>query len=441
LGAVWTGRKLKLETSQSNDLFIQIPVLSATLPFLLLILMTLRLPLVSPAMIFGVALLLALLLLGLARFMALEVLSVVALACVTAVEYVWHVHDFGSFHYFAPERIYLLLLWYLAFYALFTGFPFLFHRHFQRSAIPWGMAALAGPAQFLLFYDLVRKAYPGLSGSLGLLPAAFTLPGLLGVWVLARRTPVDSPARTAQLAWFGGVALLFITLIFPIQFDRQWITLGWALEGVALCWLFHRVPHQGLPLVGVALLIAAFSRLGLNPEVLGYYSSSVTPIFNWYLYSYGITALSLFAGALLLAPPRNKVVGYNAPPLLWALGTILCFLLLNIEIADYFSEPGTPVLTFDFEGNFGRDLSYSIAWALFALLLLIIGIWKRIALARYASMALIAVVLVKLFFHDLSTLDQLYRIAAFIVVAVIAILASFLYQRFLSPAGVIKEPL
>jgi len=39
---------------------------------------------------------------------------------------------------------------------------------------------------------------------------------------------------------------------------------------------------------------------------------------------------------------------------------------------------------------------------------------------------------VKLFFHDLSQLDQLYRIGAFIVVAVIAILASFLYQRFLA---------
>ena len=48
-----------------------------------------------------------------------------------------------------------------------------------------------------------------------------------------------------QLAWFGGVALFFITLIFPIQFDRQWITIGWALEGAALLWLFHRVPHRG----------------------------------------------------------------------------------------------------------------------------------------------------------------------------------------------------
>jgi uncharacterized membrane protein len=35
-----------------------------------------------------------------------------------------------------------------------------------------------------------------------------------------------------------------------------------------------------------------------------------------------------------------------------------------------------------------------------------------------------------LFLHDLAELAQLYRIAAFIGVAVIAMMASFAYQRF-----------
>ncbi len=121
-------------------------------------------------------------------------------------------------------------------------------------------------------------------------------------------------------------------------------------------------------------------------------------------------------------------------PLLNTLGTVLAFLIVNIEIADYFSPPGATALTFQFSGNFARDMSYSIAWALFALLLLIIGMQRRAAPIRYAGLALLAVTVVKLFFHDLSQLDQLYRIGAFIVVAVIAILASFLYQRFLAAA-------
>jgi len=182
---------------------------------------------------------------------------------------------------------------------------------------------------------------------------------------------------------------------------------------------------------GVALLVTAFTRLALNPAVLSYHSRAAFPILNWYLYTYGVATVCLFAAAQLLAPPRNRVLGHNALPLLYTLGIVLAFLLVNIEIADYFSVPGAPALTFEFTGNFARDMSYSIAWALFALLLLIVGIRKRTAPVRYASLALLGITVVKLFFHDLSQLDQLYRISAFVVVAVIAILASFLYQRFL----------
>jgi uncharacterized membrane protein len=50
---------------------------------------------------------------------------------------------------------------------------------------------------------------------------------------------------------------------------------------------------------------------------------------------------------------------------------------------------------------------------------------------RWAAIGLLSATLLKLFLHDLAHLDRLYRIGAFLVVAVIAILASFLYQRFL----------
>jgi uncharacterized membrane protein len=49
---------------------------------------------------------------------------------------------------------------------------------------------------------------------------------------------------------------------------------------------------------------------------------------------------------------------------------------------------------------------------------------------RYAGIGLLAVTLLKLFFHDLAQLDSLYRIGALIVVALTALAASFLYQRF-----------
>src|SRR6266567_2922613 len=446
VGAAWPCRRLLAAPGAAStrppslfgnivdpaNVSVQLPALSATLPFFLLIMVTLRLPLGNPSAVFGLALLLIVLLLGMTEVFSLDVLPAVGLVSVLALEHAWH------FQHFDPARATLPLIWYLVFYAVFSVFPFIFHERFAGKTTPWATAALAGPLQFYLVYQLIRAAHP--NGVPGLVPAAFALPSLMELSMLLKRTPLDSPVRNAQLALFGGAALFFITLIFPIQFDRQWITVGWALEGAALCWLFHRVPHPGLRVTGVGLLVVVFVRLALNPAVLSYHSRAAAPIFNWYLYTYGIATACLFVAARLLAPPRHLVLGRNSLPLLYALGTVLAFLLVNIEIADYFSAPGAGASTFQFSGNFARDMSYSIAWGLFALLLLIVGMRKKSAPVRYASLGLLGVTVLKLFFHDLSQLDQLYRIGAFIVVAIIAIVASFLYQRFLAAVDKNNEP-
>jgi hypothetical protein len=413
----------------------QLPALSALLPFLLLILITVRMPLPNPSAVFALALALVTLLLSVTRTFRVQPLAAVSLGCALALEAVWHLHQFD-----AARMPGVALLWYLGFAAAFVVFPFVSREQCRDSTLPWAVAALSAPLHFPLIYRVVNTAWP--NGMMGLLPAAFVLPLLGCVVVLLKWFPPEHARRNGVLAWFGGAALFFITLIFPIQFERQWITVGWALEGAALCWLFHRVPHPGLRLVGVGLLAVAFARLALNPYVLEYYPRSATPIFNWYLYTYGLATAALFGAARLLAPPRDRVGALNAPALLSTLGVILAFLLLNLEIADYFTTAGEPSLVFRFSGNFARDMTYTIAWALFALGLVIAGIWRQLRAARYAGLALLSVTVLKLFFHDLARLNQLYRIGALAAVAVVAILASFLYQKFLatSPAPPKETP-
>jgi uncharacterized membrane protein len=410
-----------------GDTSAQIPAFSALLPFLLLIMMSQRLAMPVPSSLFGLGLLCCLLVLGLSRLLLIPWLPLCGLVGVAALEFAWHARRFD-----VAQNVTLPLFWYLGFYALFAVFPFLFRRHFANTTGPWAVAALSGVAHFPLVYDVVRRAWPNFVP--GLVPAAFAIAPLLSLALILRAPDESESKRLNQLAWFGGTALLFITLIFPIQFDRQWITISWALEGVALLWLYHRVPHAGLRATGVILLLVAFGRLALNPAVLSYHPRSDTPIFNWYLYAYGVTLLCLFASARLLAPPRERVLGINYPPIGNALGAILAFLLLNIEIADYFSTTGSS-LTFQFAGNFARDLAYTVGWALFALTLLSVGIWKATRAARFAALALLGVTVLKLFFHDLAQLGQLYRVGALVVVAVVAILASFLYQRFVPQDG------
>jgi uncharacterized membrane protein len=404
-----------------DNLFFQIPAFSTVLPYMLLILASSRVEVGNPASIFGLGLFLTAVAICLVRFLKAPVLLPIATGCFFLLEVVVHLEHFN------PDNAAVFLGFYIIAAAAFFILPFLYKQDYLKTNLPWGNAALSGPLHFFLIYDVVRKIYP--NDFMGLLPAVMAVPFFFGLTTLLNWIPEDSGKRNAILAWFGGSTLFFITLIFPIQFDHQWLTIGWALEGAALIWLFHKIPHPGLRGVGIALLLVSFIRLGMNPAILIDYPYSSWPIFNWYLYAYGIAVFCLMAGGRLLAAPRNKAFGINIPPVLYTLGTILAFLLMNIEIADLFSTGLS--LKFQFTGDLARGMTYSIAWALFALCLLVVGIRKTLRPVRLAAIGLIGVTLVKLFFFDLSRLDQLYRIGAFVGVAIVLIAASALYQKWI----------
>ncbi len=399
-----------------------LPIGSGVLPFGMLILALGHLQVLNPYPVFLVALLMSALLCGLALTGKRGGLVLAAMLCTLGVEAFWHIQHVDSK---APM---LALPWYLAFYALFLGFPFVFRKTCAEQAAPWIAGALSGVGHFLLIHDLVGPAYQ--IHHMGLIPAAFAVPSLVALWAVARRIPASETAMHERIAWFGGVSLFFITLIFPIELDRQWLTISWALEGAALLWLFRRVPHPGLQLTGLMLLGVAFVRLALNPAAFIEYGRSGTPILNWHLYTYGVVAAAMFAGGYWLTQPVGRLKDANPRGMLFAFGTILLFLLLNLEIADFFTEPGEGRITFRFGGNFARDMTYSIAWGLFSLGMLGMGIWKKSKHARFASIGLLVAALLKVFLHDLAAIENIFRIGALIGVAIIAFVASFLYQRF-----------
>ncbi len=71
----------------------------------------------------------------------------------------------------------------------------------------------------------------------------------------------------------------------------------------------------------------------------------------------------------------------------------------------------------------------SILWTVFALSLLVSGISGREATLRYIGLGLFALVSWKVLIHDLASLDQFYRIIAFIVLGIMVTSGSFLYLR------------
>ena len=424
---VMGGLRLKRSATGNDALAASaLPALSALLPFALLILAIFRLPMTNPSPVFSVALLMALLLAGLAVFGKKGILVLAALAGTLAVQSAWHAHHFRES---APMPG---LAWHLGFYALFLGLPFAFRKSFAHQASPWIASALSGVGHFLLIQDLLKRSFP--NEFPGLVPAAFAVPALLAVVAVLRLFPGMDLTQRSRLAWFGGVALLFITLIFPIQFERQWITVSWAIEGALLLWLFRRVPHPGLQLTGLALLAISFTRLTFNYAVFLDYPRSGTAILNWHLYVYGLVAAAHFLGARWFTDPSNRCQPLHPRGLLQAMGGLLLFLLLNIEIADFFTPPGDRCVSFRFGGNFARDMTTSIAWGLFSLALLGIGFRSGSRHARFAAVGLLVLTLLKVFLHDLAAIQNIFRIGALIGVAVIAFAASFLYQRFFDRA-------
>ncbi|HEV8267439.1 MAG TPA: DUF2339 domain-containing protein, partial [Thermoanaerobaculia bacterium] len=153
--------------------------------------------------------------------------------------------------------------------------------------------------------------------------------------------------------------------------------------------------------------------------------------FNWYLYTYLISAAAFFAGARLLEDARGFWDAFVTPfrNALLVGATVLLFVLLNVEIADVFSTGSTVSFHF-FDATLAQDLNYTIWWALFATAMLVVGIVKKNRPARISALVLLVVTILKCFVHDLGRLGGLYRVGSIVGLGICLVAVALLLQRF-----------
>jgi uncharacterized membrane protein len=102
-------------------------------------------------------------------------------------------------------------------------------------------------------------------------------------------------------------------------------------------------------------------------------------------------------------------------------------LALSQEFWDYFgSGPRT------IDHSLAQHLSISILWTAYAGLLLLLGVQRQLAILRWQALILLGIVVVKVFFYDLSFLDRAYRILSFFILGSALLAVSFFYQRKLA---------
>lgn len=364
-------------------------------------------------------------LLGLAWVKSWHLLAPLAVLPTAAAVSLWMLGHSG------PEFHAAQILFAGTIYLAFISYPFLLGRRAGRSLAPYLAAVLAnGPFFFQARHTMLSS---GMESVIGVLPVAQA--AILGVLLLRLLRMEPPEARVlGRLALVAGAVLAFITLAIPLQLDRQWITIGWVLEGAALAWLFLKIPHQGLLLWSTGLFAVVFARLAVHVLEISEEPRSGLPIWNWHLYTYLVAAAAMFLGGWLYSRAKFTLLGWTSrvSGMLSAGGAILLFLLLNIEIADYYAVGDH--ISFRLSATLAQDLTYTLGWAVFAVTLLAAGIALRSQAARIAALGLMVVTILKCFLYDLSNLGGLYRVVSFVGLAVCLLLVALALQKFVLAA-------
>ncbi len=261
----------------------------------------------------------------------------------------------------------------------------------------------------------------------------------VGALFFARARISSEQERRNALAAFAAGALAFLSASFPLQFENQWLTIAWALEGAAVIFVWTRLRHVGLKYFGFVLLSAVFVRLVLNPWVLEYHARSATPIFNWLTYTYWVPTVCLFVACSLLirdelkhqSPWESMLYSVKKPVvglLLGVMGLLTFFVWLNLSVFDYFGTEA--FVAIDWSRSSQRDLTLSFSWIAYALVLLALGMWRKSVGLRWSSLILLLFTVGKLFLYDLGGLKDLYRVASIAGLAISLMVVALAYQRF-----------
>lgn len=191
------------------------------------------------------------------------------------------------------------------------------------------------------------------------------------------------------------------------------LVFAWGLLSFIVTWI---VKEKQLWTSRLSQGILALSVLVL--AVVSLKSDSLSPVLNMrflsFLWIVGILAFQLKMRAKLAEKGFSKVEQY-------VYASVIVLLLLEmVSVEVWTSSYSFPSL---------QQLALSITWLLFAVVLLTVGIWKKWKKIRLAALAILGVTICKIFLFDLSFLDTIYRIISFIVLGVILLATSYVYQR------------
>jgi uncharacterized membrane protein len=337
--------------------------------------------------------------------------------------------------YYSDSQLRLTLGFATLFFAIFAVAPLVARPAHRQEAtdkvslIALFLALVNAGVYFLAVYAMYEETNKTAT-------AWFAL-ALAGVYIGLSRRAAPRYGEGAQQAirlLHLGLAIAFITIAIPIRLDAHWITIGWLVEAGFLLWLGERIKSDLLNVFAVGALVLGVARLVVFDNF-----QTTTLIFNTRMMTYAV-AIVVLGGVAWAGGKRDDGTGRTAAAAASIALNVLALIALSREVADFYSRQTAQATLSPIRWNSGdyarvrairlaRDFTYSALWMAYGAMLMIVGFWRRSAFVRWQALALIAFTVGKVFIYDVSELDRGYRIVSFIVLGVLLLAISFVYQK------------
>ena len=285
-----------------------------------------------------------------------------------------------------------------------------------RVVLNGGLAAAAA-------YVLLDEDYHVWMGTIAI---GFGIVHALAAWAVQARR-----GHLPQLAFVTiSMAIAFAASAVPLQAHAAWIAVGWAAQGLALWWFGMRIRAETLRSMGAVLLTLALGRL-IFVDTPYSTRAPFVPLFNPYGLAAATTAACIIAAALITRHWLGRLGPVDRPAALVAgfAGIGLVWIILSVETYGYFAAQGDTATNIAPMDQLAQT-ALSGCWAIYAIVLLSIGFRFRSNPVRWAALGLFFVTVLKVVFLDMADLPGLYRVLAFLVLAVMMGIGAWAYQRF-----------
>lgn len=357
--------------------------------------------------------------LGIAFFKRWALLNHLGLAATWLLFTAWYFEHY-ELSKFWPTVIFLNI-----FFLIYAAAPFVYYFIRERVEKLTGFA-LTIPNSFIAFgfsYAIVGDYYS--RPAVSVVTIAYTAVFSVMAHNLYRRYQENLEPFILLLA----KALVFLVITVPVLFSDHWITMFWIVQAVGIIWAAIRLSNRWLYLGGLALLAGAALKFLFYDylqvfELTGgiYFRNSYSDMMmeRW------LTSIVVLAGLFIIGKLTkgtdlsSEVSGGKDSTILYVSFAVVLFAVLNIEVSGFFEDKVSQA----------RFASISVLWALYSIVLMILGFVYRRGVMRRVSIGLFAVTVLKVFLVDMSNVSTPFRIVSFMVLGLLLIGASYLYHRF-----------